>query len=187
MTRLFLVTMLFGLGIPSWLAGAPYCAFEVKVMKPSGAPNPNIPVLMVQEGRQTFETKSDANGIARICDAPLGYVDIAAGLDVCGLVTVKDVTPEWLTTVRVFITFEDIPVITSVGHKIVTFFGVYRTKAAAPSWERICKASRLLPARRPTSATTPEGYFGSSSEMVRWKACLRKTAISRLNWRSSVS
>jgi hypothetical protein len=98
-----------GLGIPVLAAESPYCAFEVKVMKPSGAPNPNIPVMMAVRGKQAFEKKSDANGLVRICDAPLEHVDIAAGFDVCGLVTVKDVTPEWLATVKVFITFEDHP------------------------------------------------------------------------------
>jgi hypothetical protein len=84
-----------------------YCAFEVRVSKPSGAPFAKVPVGLVQSGTQFATVFTDAKGLARICDAPLHAVDIVVGGDVCGLVLVKNVRPTWFTTRQVFVTYAE--------------------------------------------------------------------------------
>jgi len=83
-----------------------YCAFEVKVSAPSGVPIDKVPVVMIRGDRTTFfETATTANGVARICDAPLESVDIVVGFDVCGSVLIRDLKPSWPKTQRVFVTY----------------------------------------------------------------------------------
>jgi len=48
---------------------------------------------------------TDANGTARICDAPIGTVDVFVGFDACGLVVIKEVKPLWLETKKLFVTY----------------------------------------------------------------------------------
>jgi len=67
---------------------------------------------MVEKGKQTYLAWTDADGRARICDAPLHRVDIAVGSDACGLVLVKKVEPTWPTTSKIFVTYEN----RSCGH-----------------------------------------------------------------------
>ena len=87
-----------------------YCAFEVKVTDPSGAAVAQVPVaLHRQRGVVLAETTTDANGVARLCDAPLGAVEIVVGFDICGLVLVRDVKAEWPATRRVYVTYEKVP------------------------------------------------------------------------------
>lgn len=74
-------------------ADQPYCAFEVKVSKPSGVPFANVPVIMVQRNAQLAETRTNTNGEARLCDAPLSSVDIMVGFERCGAVLVREVKP----------------------------------------------------------------------------------------------
>jgi hypothetical protein len=91
-------------------AAETYCAFEVKVSTPGGTPAPNVTVALIRADRTTFsETTTDANGVARLCDAPLEYMDVIAGRDVCGLVMVKHVQPTWPEMRRVYVTYADAP------------------------------------------------------------------------------
>ncbi len=101
------------IGLSEALKGAddsPYCAFEVKVSTPSGIPVNKLPVIMVRERKETlFETTTDEKGVARICDAPLEFVGIVVGRDVCGSVQVNRLKFNWPGIQRVFITFVDNP------------------------------------------------------------------------------
>jgi hypothetical protein len=86
--------------------GAPsYCAFEVKVRKPSGVPFANVPVGIVEKGTQVATVVTDARGSAKFCDAPLQAVDIVVGT-YCGGVLVKNVRPKWPTTRDIFVTYD---------------------------------------------------------------------------------
>ncbi len=67
-----------------------YCSFEVKVSKPSGVPFAKVPVALVENRTQFGTVFTDANGLARICDAPLHRVDIVVGIDLCGMVLVEE-------------------------------------------------------------------------------------------------
>lgn len=90
---------------PMATGGTNYCAFEIRVRKPSGTPFAKVPVAIIYNGTQIAEARTDASGTARLCDAPLGAVDIAVGFDVCGSVLLRKVRPLWLRTRRVFITY----------------------------------------------------------------------------------
>lgn len=89
---------------------APYCAFEVKVRKPSGEPYPKVTVVLVRNRATTFsETLTDAAGVAKLCDAPLEFMDIVVGFDICGSVMVRHLAPTWPETRHVYVTFVDAP------------------------------------------------------------------------------
>jgi hypothetical protein len=96
--------------LPTCIAEQAYCAFEVKVTSSHGKPRSGVPVVVVQNRTTTFlQGITDANGLARLCDAPLESVDIAVGFDVCGLVLVKHLHQKWPETIRLFVTFDDHP------------------------------------------------------------------------------
>src|SRR5260370_42578537 len=84
-----------------------YCAYEVRVSKPSGGTFANVPVGMVERGIQIATAWTTANGTAKFCDAPFHVVDIVVGMSACGygLVLVKNVKPTWPTTRRVLVTY----------------------------------------------------------------------------------
>jgi hypothetical protein len=83
-----------------------FCAFEVKVSTPSGTPAVNTPLALVRAHSITLsESATDMNGVARICDTPLEYVDIVVGFDMCGSVAVRDLKARWPETQRVFVTY----------------------------------------------------------------------------------
>lgn len=82
-----------------------WCAFQVHVKTPSGAPFAGVPVVLASGGKQLTEVRTDARGIANICDAPLTAVTIAVGFDACGSVLVKDVKALWLRTRRLDVTY----------------------------------------------------------------------------------
>ena len=87
--------------------GAPsYCAFDMKVSKPSGAPFANVPGGMVEKGIQVATVVTDANGKASFCDAPLHAVDIVIGTQDCGVVLVRGVKPTWPVTREIFVTYD---------------------------------------------------------------------------------
>jgi hypothetical protein len=87
-----------------------YCAFEVKVATPAGAAISNIAVYLVRNMRTTlYSATTDANGIARICDAPLEHLDIGVGSDLCGSVVVQHLPPSWPETRHVFVTYVKTP------------------------------------------------------------------------------
>ena len=84
-----------------------YCAFEVKVTKPSGVPFPNIAVGMVDKGTQVATAVTNSAGVSQFCDAPLHAVDIVVGVQACGVVLVQHVTPEWPVTRNVFVIYDE--------------------------------------------------------------------------------
>ena len=102
-----------GLTIAHASAPATYCAFEVRVTTPSGAPRPNVLVGMLRKGREHdsvyYQATTDAAGLARLCDAPLEVVDIYVGNDVCGSVLVKNLPPTWPDLRHVYITYAEAP------------------------------------------------------------------------------
>jgi hypothetical protein len=84
-----------------------YCAFEVSVKSPAGAPVVGWGVAGLSETGEIFETTTtDEHGIARICDAPPGMVSIRVGGQFCGAVTVRNLNPWWMTTREVFVTYQ---------------------------------------------------------------------------------
>jgi hypothetical protein len=87
-------------------AGAPYCAFEVRVKKPSGLPFAKTPVGIVDKGKDITTAVTDANGVARLCDAPVHKIDIVVGAVGQGLTLVKAVKPTWPKT-RVLVVIRD--------------------------------------------------------------------------------
>lgn len=81
-----------------------------KVTRPSGTPIAKVPVYLIRNQRTTLSgTTTDANGIARICDAPLKAVDIGVGFDVCGSVLVRNVKATWPEVRQVFVTYVETP------------------------------------------------------------------------------
>jgi hypothetical protein len=86
--------------------GAPYCAYEVRVNKPSGLPFAKTPVGIVDKGTQIGTETTDANGVARLCDAPVHKIDIAVGAVGQGLTIVRAVKPTWPKT-RVIVVIRD--------------------------------------------------------------------------------
>lgn len=88
----------------------PYCAFEVVVKSPSNTPAANIEVTAsVGINSKPFATRvTDTDGIARICDVPMGTrISVDAHADGgCGAVTVRGLTALWMETRRVFMTFQ---------------------------------------------------------------------------------
>ena len=70
--RLLVMIGFAGLFVPLAGQGTPYCAFEVNVRAPDGRPIAKAPVALIRYDKMTFsESTTDAQGIARICDAPL--------------------------------------------------------------------------------------------------------------------
>src|SRR5438270_1023772 len=87
-----------------------YCAFEVRVTTPSGTPFARVPVYLIRAQRTTlFSTSTDEAGIAKLCDAPVGAVDIGVGFDVCGSVLLRAIRATWPDTKTVFVTYSNDP------------------------------------------------------------------------------
>jgi hypothetical protein len=111
MNRLFLAIWFLFIWILPAVGETPYCAFEVRVRKPSGTPFAKVSVAMVERGGESgagalTETQTDATGKATLCDAPLHPVDIIVGLDVCGAVWVRGVRAVWPTTRQIVVTYD---------------------------------------------------------------------------------
>jgi hypothetical protein len=102
----FLALVFLATGATLFGADKAYCAFEIRVVKPSGDPASKVAVGIVEGGRALTETLTDARGRARICDAPLSPVDVFVGFASCGLVIAKQIRPLWLRTRRVLITYD---------------------------------------------------------------------------------
>jgi hypothetical protein len=99
----------FGLCFATAAKGADqYCAFAVKVSNALGKPLAGISVAMIQrEGKEVgHEVLTDVAGRARLCDAPMESVDIIVGVDICGAVAIKQVTPSWPVTKQLYFTYE---------------------------------------------------------------------------------
>jgi hypothetical protein len=105
MTARLLTAALLAWCAPLSAANDTYCAFEVKVLSPSNGPASKVPVGIARLSNTFAETVTDANGIARICDAPIDPVDVFIGFDACGLIVIKGVKPLWLETKRLFATY----------------------------------------------------------------------------------
>src|SRR5258706_13994254 len=106
--RLFVLTGFSVLFIALAVAQDTYCAFEVSVHSPTGTPVSNLPVALIRARTTTFsQTTTDAAGLARLCDAPLEYMDVIVGRDVCGLVMVRHRQPTWPEIRRVYVTYTD--------------------------------------------------------------------------------
>lgn len=85
---------------------AQYCAFEVVIRSPNGTPISQVPIEMVEHHRSTYsDTRTNKDGIALLCDSPVGSVDIVAGFDICGSVMIRNVQPDWPRTVRLHLTY----------------------------------------------------------------------------------
>ena len=72
-----------------------YCAFQVFVRSPTGQPLSGVSVSAAwRRDNSPFATvKTDADGIARICDGPIGTrIDIHVGNGPCGAVTIGDLS-----------------------------------------------------------------------------------------------
>jgi hypothetical protein len=110
MARFVLILGFLGLSLPLAGQGAAYCAFEVRVRTPAGSPVANLPVALIRSEQTTLsETRTNGDGLARICDAPLEYLGIAVGSDICGSVLVRHLAPSWPEPRRVFVTYVDAP------------------------------------------------------------------------------
>ena len=101
--------LMFGISAVSvaMAIGAPYCAYEVSVKKPSGLPFAKTPVGVVDNGVQISGAITDAKGVARICDAPVHKVDIGVGAIGEGLILVKGVKPTWPETRNIVVIRDD--------------------------------------------------------------------------------
>jgi hypothetical protein len=88
-----------------------YCAFEVTVSSRSALPLRDVPVGLLDHGNQTVTSWTNAQGIAKLCDAPLHAVDIVIGANPCasGVVLVKNIRATWPTTRKVFAIYETNP------------------------------------------------------------------------------
>jgi hypothetical protein len=86
---------------------AEFCAFEVAVSSPGGRPVVGTDVVLAREGRRIGTAVTNENGIARICDAPLGaLLDVEVG-KFCGAVTVRHLSAYWMRTRRVDVTYSN--------------------------------------------------------------------------------
>jgi hypothetical protein len=86
-----------------------YCAFEVSVRSPTGQPLSDVSVsAATRRSDSPFATvKTSSDGIARICDIPMRTrIDIHVGNGPCGAVTIRDLSPWWLTTQPVHVVYE---------------------------------------------------------------------------------
>src|SRR6185312_5904869 len=77
------------------------------VKSPAGTPVAGIGVALTHDGRVYGTAITDARGIAQICDAPKGLVDIEVGGHLCGAVSVRYLKPYWMETRRVSVTYEN--------------------------------------------------------------------------------
>ncbi len=85
-----------------------YCAFEIAVSSPAGSPIAGVGVSLQRRGGQVYSTTTTSErGIASICDAPDGLVDIEVGGHLCGAVAVRYLKQYWMKTRRVSITYEN--------------------------------------------------------------------------------
>jgi hypothetical protein len=83
-----------------------YCAFEVAVRSPGGEAIPSLAVSALQNGRSFATTQTNAEGVVRICDVPPGQIEVEVGGHACGAVLVRFLSPDWMKTRRVVVTFE---------------------------------------------------------------------------------
>jgi hypothetical protein len=109
----FLRIILFSATMPALItaedlaAGKFYCAFHVVVKSHSGAPLPRVDVEAIADGRTIARARTGGSGLAKLCDAPLGLIDIAVGNTRCGYSVVKFVRATWPRTTRLVVTYNN--------------------------------------------------------------------------------
>jgi hypothetical protein len=108
-TRLMVLAEVSVLSPTPMMAETNYCAFEVKVTRPSGKPVAKVPVYLMRDQRIIANAATDEIGIARICDAPLTTLNIGVGSDVCGSVLIRAVKATWPEVQRIFVTYNQVP------------------------------------------------------------------------------
>lgn len=91
---------------PPCEAQTDYCAYEVVVRAPDGRPVVAV-VTALRNGKPFASTVTDEQGIARFCDAPARPIQIQVGGNSCGSVLVRYLSPLWMKTRQVFVTFDD--------------------------------------------------------------------------------
>ena len=148
-----------------------YCAFEVTVKSPKGMPVAGTPVWgMRQDGTKFADTSTDEKGIARVCDAPIGVVDIQVGGRRCGAVTIRYLKPYWMITRHVAVTYENcageewaVP-----GGCLVTV-RVRNSRGAAISGVRLVETPRRPPGRAQTDTSD---QFGRIFRFLEYRSVL---------------
>ena len=85
-----------------------YCAFEVRVTSPGGSPIKGVAVSLSQNRSQLANFDTDADGVARICDAPLKSVDIAIGKDICQSVHVLNAKATFPLVKQIFVIYQEV-------------------------------------------------------------------------------
>lgn len=104
--NLIVLAMVFSAS-PVLAAQGDYCAFRVTVISPSRKPVSQVAVGMVQGEKKVFaEAVTDGEGIAELCDAPLGYVDIVVGNSQCGTAVVRNLRALWMETQTVSVIYQ---------------------------------------------------------------------------------
>ena len=86
-----------------------FCAFEILIRNPSGRSSAGVLVHMVRKGVSLAEQRTDLSGIAKICDAPIDYVDFVVGSDLCGASLVQHVKQSWPETNRLSVSYQERP------------------------------------------------------------------------------
>jgi hypothetical protein len=83
-----------------------FCAFEVKVVTPTGLPAAGLSVAVIRDDdKKTFSTATTSpDGVVRFCDAPIVPVRIMVASMPCGLTTVGPARAEWPDTQKLLIT-----------------------------------------------------------------------------------
>jgi hypothetical protein len=85
-----------------------YCAFEVTVRSPRGEAIAGAAVSELgMDGKMIGSGITDGQGVVKLCDAPVGLVDIQVGGNRCGAVKVSYLKAYWLQTRRLPITYEN--------------------------------------------------------------------------------
>lgn len=108
--RLAMLISVFAYGSHALVSqeNASYCAFEVVVKSSAGKAVKGVAVYeLMQDGKTVGTATTDQQGVARICDAPAGLVQIQVGHNLCGEVTVRHLKPYWMQTRKVSIYYDN--------------------------------------------------------------------------------
>lgn len=85
-----------------------YCAFEVRVISSRGeAVRGAIVVLTDESGNEFASATANDAGIAKICDAPPGFVALSVGGNLCGATSVRQLKRYWMETRKVTMLFDN--------------------------------------------------------------------------------
>lgn len=85
-----------------------YCAFKVTVKSPTGSAVTGAPVAELRQNGEVYAAgATNSQGIAMLCDAPSGLIDIEVGGHLCGAVAVRYLQPYWLETRDVLLVYKN--------------------------------------------------------------------------------